>query len=377
MSLVGLALLMGQYGRASIGPQVKVVGNPADVFVSSRAGNRIGFPNVRIPGFVSLPDGKLVAVCEGRQDGYDENSNVILVSTSSDRGATWGDPIKIAGDGVDSYNSPLIVAVGSKILIHYTVFPKGTDSYSLAEGYEGKAQRSYYVSSDDRGAHWSSPVETTRSIRRVGVQSINFGPGSGLVLSRGDHAGRIIVPAYERIGGATASVAVFSDDGGKNWKVGNRVEAPADVFPNEVTMVEREDGGLLLNARAARNIGKRVQAVSKDGGLSWEGFRIVEELADPVCHAGMVRARFASGSRLGVVLLSMPGAMGRRNGLIRVSTDDGQTWPGSFNVTKDYFGYSVLVDLGGGELGLMYEGATGSASDPNTFIRFIRLKLVG
>lgn len=377
MVLASLALVMGQYGRSSIGPKIVAVGEPMNVFVSSRGGNRSGYPNVRIPGVVAVPGGKLVAVCEGRQDGNDESSNVILISTSSDKGATWGATKKIVGDGVDSSNSPLIVSIGSKVFVHYTVFPKGTDSYSLAEGYEGKAQRSYVLRSDDGGKSWGNPVETTRSIRRVGVQSINFGPGNGLVLTRGSHAGRIVVPAYERVGGATASVAVFSDDGGASWKVGTKVEAPADVFPNEVTMIEREDGGLLLNARAARNIGKRVQAVSEDGGGSWSGFRIVEELADPVCHAGMVRARFESSGKSGVVLLSMPSAAGRRNGQIRVSLDDGQTWPGVYFVTKEYFGYSVLVDLGGGEIGLMYEAITGSPSDPNTFVKFLRLKLVG
>jgi len=377
MSLVGLALLMGQYGRASLGPQVKVVGDSVDVFVSAKAGNKRGYPNVRVPGLAVLPGGKLVAVCEGRQSGADQSGNVILARVSNDRGQKWGTEIKLAGNGVDSCSSPLIVNVGNTVFVHYSIFPKGTDSYSLSKGFEGKAQKTFYVRSDDGGASWSSPVDTTRAMRREGVQSINFGPGNGLVLRRGDHVGRIIIPAYERMGGAAASVAIYSDDKGASWQVGSPVVARKGDYPNEVSMAEREDGSLLMNARAAKNVGKRVQAISKDGGNSWSDFRIVEELADPVCHAGMVRARFANGSQKGVMLLSMPSAMGRRNGQIRVSTDDGKSWPGTFYVTKDYFGYSVLVDLGNGEFGLMYEGATGSPSNPNTFLRFTRLKLVG
>lgn len=359
------------------GMRVVAIGEPSDVFVSSKAGNKKGMPFVRIPGIASVGGGKLLAVCEGRQSGSDQSGNVLLVSLSSDKGKSWGAQKKIAGDGTDSVVSPTVVSVGSTVFIHYTVFPKGTDSYSLAKGYEGKAQRSYFLRSDDGGLTWANPVETTRMIRKEGVQSINFGPGNGLVLTRGDHKGRIVIPAYERVGGSAASVAVYSDDGGRTWTSGMKVEAPSGVYPNEVSMVERENGSLLFNARAAKNVGKRVQAVSGDAGEKWSDFKVIEELADPTCHAGLLRTRFSTSGQSGVILLSMPGAMGRRNGSVFLSVDDGTSWSKGFPVTKDYFGYSAMVNMGNGEVGLVYEAIKGSPSNPNTMIKFLRLKVIG
>jgi sialidase-1 len=362
--------------QAYSGPVIRPIGVGVDVFVSAPAGKVGGYPQVRGPAIYHNGSGRLVAVCEGRKSGEDESSNILIARVSEDHGRTWGIEKVLVGDGVDSYVSPMLVGEGNTVQLHYNVYPFGTDSYRVELGFAGKYQRSYRMSSSDGGKTWGAPVETSRQVKADGVQSLNYGPGAGLVLTRGAHRGRWILPAHNRIGGAAASVAVVSDDKGATWRAGSAVPAPAGMYPNEVTMAELEDGQVLLNARAAGGIGKRVQSVSSDGGLTWSEAKAVEALVDPVCHASLLRWRFGAGLKKGVLIFAQPGASGRQHGQVRVSLDDGVTWPGTFQVMKGYFGYSVLVDLGGGEVGLLYEGANGSASDPAMFLRFMRLKVM-
>lgn len=354
-----------------VAPRVDALSRPVEVFASGE------HPYVRTPGIVSLPGGRILAVAASQESLADESGNKILVKSSSDGGRTWGNETQIAGDGRVSAQCPAVVATGQTVFVHYAVFPLGTDSYSLDTGYGPRGQQTFVAVSRDGGVTWNSPLETTREVRREGVQSVNFGPGNGIVLQRGPHKGRIIVPMHTRIGGAAASGAIWSDDGGSTWQSGETVEAAQGVFPNESSITELESGGVLLNARAAGGVGKRVQAVSNDGGQGWTGFEVRSDLPDPVCHAGLTRLRFESASLPGVILLSMPSPSGRQDGVVRVSVDDGRTWSGPFGVAKGYFGYSALTPLGNGEVALVYEYSPRGGSDPKLGIRFLRLKVSG
>ncbi|MBS1710264.1 MAG: exo-alpha-sialidase [Armatimonadetes bacterium] len=352
-------------------PRVDPIGRPVEVFASGE------HPYTRTPGIAVLPNGRILVVAASQESLADESGNKILVKSSGDGGRTWGNGVTLAGNGSESAQSPVIVASGEKVFVHFAVFPAGTDSYHLDTGFGAKGQKTYVSVSRDGGTTWIPPVETTRAIRREGVQSVNFGPGRGIVLQRGHYKGRIVVPMHTRVGGAAASGAVWSDDGGNSWQSGATVEAPDGVFPNESGLAELEDGSLVFNARAAGGIGKRVQAVSGDGGATWSGFEVKSDLPDSVCHAGILRHRFEGVAQPGVLLLSMPSPAGRIDGLVRVSTDDGRTWPGSFEVAKGYFGYSALANLENGEVGLVYEYAPRGGSDPRLGIRFLRLKVSG
>lgn len=74
--------------------------------------------------------------------------------------------------------------------------------------------------SDDDGRTWSSPRDITASLRRRGMKFLGIGPGKGIVLKWGPHAGRIIIPAYStnwksHLRGSQSSRLIYSDDHGK------------------------------------------------------------------------------------------------------------------------------------------------------------------
>jgi len=48
---------------------------------------------------------------------------------------------------------------------------------------------------------------------------------------------------------------------------------------------------------------------------------------------------------------------GRSEGTVRLSYDEGKTWPVAKVICKDYFGYSCLTAMPDGEIGCLFETA--------------------
>ena len=90
-------------------------------------------------------------------------------------------------------------------------------------------------------------------------------PGVGIQLTKGPHAGRLVVPCdHSTADGVYGSHAIYSDDAGKTWKRGE----PILPNVNECQVVELSDGTLLMNMRNYAKSQSRVRAVatSADGG---------------------------------------------------------------------------------------------------------------
>ncbi|MEZ6113426.1 MAG: sialidase family protein [Pirellulaceae bacterium] len=120
--------------------------------------------------------------------------------------------------------------------------------------------------------------------------------------------------------------------------------------------MERTDGSLLLNMRSNRGLGRRGVAVSEDGGKSWSEVRNDERLIEPVCQASMIRYDWPSDDGPGRVLFANPAnGKSRRQMTVRLSVDDGRTWPLSREVYSGSSAYSSLGKLPSGEVGLLYE----------------------
>jgi sialidase-1 len=83
--------------------------------------------------------------------------------------------------------------------------------------------------------------------------------------------------------------------------------------------------------------------------------------------ASVLRYSFAGAGHPGVMLYSGPDAAKRVNGTIRISNDDGKTWPIRRTLVPGSFSYSVLVKLADNSIGCLFES--------NDDIRFARLDL--
>lgn len=336
-----------------------------DVF---RAGSD-GYASVRIPSVVVTRGGAVLAFAEGRQKPHDQAENDIVLRRSTDAGATWSPLQVVAADGAHSLNNPTAVMEreSGRVFLMFQRIPAHLTERSAetAEGLDGpNAYRNLLVWSDDEGVTWTEPLDVTASTKRpTGATTVASGPGIGIQLTRGPHAGRLIIPFNEGPYWKWQNFAVLSDDRGKTWRCGENVPGVFVADPkngersqiNEVQMVELSDGSVRLNSRPFAGVRVRKTAVSRDGGVTWSPVEDVPELKDPSCMASILRYSFDDAGGRGRILFSGADGPKRVAGTISLSTDDGATWPVRKVLWPGSFAYSVLTRLPDGSVGCLFE----------------------
>src|SRR5204863_5871245 len=101
--------------------------------------------------------------------------------------------------------------------------------------------------------------------------------------------------------------------------------------------VEMTNGSVMLNVRTSSLRNRRVVTISPDGTKRWSPGEISEQLLEPVCMASIIRYSAAPKSR---ILFSNPdtlepikgdntpgGHRTRQNLTVKLSYDEGRTWP--------------------------------------------------
>lgn len=328
-----------------------------------------GYPSIRIPAVVVTKRGEVLAFAEGRAANTDQAGNDIILKRSADGGRTWRPVQLLADDGANSLNNPTAVVEqkSGRVFLMYQRIPSHLKEHDSAiqTGYEGtNIYRNFLIWSDDDGATWTPPLDVTRTTKRpTQATTIASGPGIGIQLTRGAHAGRLIIPFNEGPFYEWNNFTVFSDDGGRHWQWGENV--PGAFVPdakrgrrsqiNEVQMVELNDGSVRLNSRQFAGAKLRKTAVSRDGGETWSPIEDVPALRDPSCNASVLRYSFDDAAGLGRIIYSGPDSTNRSNGTIHLSLDDGVTWPTKRVLRPGGFAYSVLTRLSDGTIGCLFE----------------------
>ncbi len=331
-----------------------------------------GYPRFRIPALLALENDVLLAFAEGRQPEFegqhdDHSMNDIVLRRSLDGGDTW-EPLQVVAEmGGDSLNDPCAVFVPEtgRVLLMFQRFPQGyharvMEHTEMADlGYGGpRNTQTFLTYSDDGGATWSEPRDITRSVRAEDAISVGS-PGVGIVLSRGEHAGRILMPLYETIPLGDGerywrNRAAISDDGGETWRTSERVPDEAlRGYGNEAQLAERADGSILMHARWQDGGARVLQTVSQDGGETWSPIEDNADLVTTPCMTSLAAHPKDGGEWL---LASLPNSSDdRENGTIMLSRDGGETWPVRRTVYEDGFAYSSLAILPDGRIGLFFE----------------------
>ena len=332
-----------------------------------------GYDTYRIPCLIETRPGRLLAICEGRKRNSSDAGDIDTVfKISDDGGVTWGPLQVLWDDGENTCGNPCAVRdrqSGTLWLLH--TWNRGDDHEPAIIDQTSRDTRRVFVSSSrDDGQTWSAPREITADVKRDNWTWYATGPGTGIQLERGPHAGRLVIPCDHIEAGTKRyySHVVYSDDQGQTWKLGGTT--PQDQV-NECEVVERSDGALWLNMRSYDPARKaRQSAVSRDGGLSWDEQRIVNELIDPICQATVHRLRWPDSERPGLILFANAASLKRERMTVRASLDEGQTWPMARLVHAGPAAYSSLCTVGGDEAGLLYESGEKSPYERITFARF-------
>lgn len=344
-----------------------------------------GYHTYRIPSVILTTKGTLLAFAEARREGAADAGDIdLVVKRSRDGGVTWSAMQVIGDNGPNTFGNPCPVIdrkTGRIWLL--TTQNLGTDrEKDILAGTSRGTRTVWVMHSDDDGVMWSTPIEITRDVKRAEWTWYATGPGVG-IQTRG---GRLVIPGnHAEPGGDGAPVhrshIVYSDDSGRTWTLG----ASADAGTNESQVVELADGRLMLNMRnhPPKPENYRLVAMSTDGGRTLSPATIDRALIEPPAQASILRfddtarARTRSRtsqsdtSRAGTSLLfSNPASAKRERLTVRMSDDDGRTWPISRVVHDGPSAYSCLVLLRDRAIGVLYERGDRSPYETITFAHF-------
>lgn len=335
-----------------------------------------GYFAYRIPSFVVAPNGDLLVFCEARKENLSDDGNIdLLIKRSTDGGATWLPQQLIYEEGGDArikYGNPTAVIDEQTGVIWLA-----TNRDYLTDRGRRAGGSLVLFRSDDSGQTWSKPIDISASIRKPDWGHHAFGPGIGIQNQHGEHKGRLVLPANFRKSfdkrQPSYSHVIVSDDHGKTWKLGGVL----GDYTNECQVAEIvEEGrpGLLINMRNhwgrggfPEKSGKRLIARSFDAGQSWDAEAMDAALPEPPCQASLYRYSFATSNEPSRLLFANPIGPGRANLRVRMSLDEGRTWPHGKLVAVGAAAYSCMVRLPGNRVGIVYEGGNYQRISFSTF----------
>ncbi|MCP5110956.1 MAG: exo-alpha-sialidase, partial [bacterium] len=342
-----------------------------DLFVSGED----GYHTYRIPSLLVTKAGTVLAFCEGRKMGRGDSGDIeLLVKRSEDGGETWSEQSVVWADPGNTCGNPCpVVDERTGRIVLLGTWNRGEDHGKQLHSGEGiDTRRVFVMASDDDGRTWSAAREITDATKAPEWWWYATGPGVAIQLRQGPHTGRLVVPAnHSSAEHGFAAHTIYSDDGGETWRRSNPI-APAC---NESQVVELGRGRLMMNMRSQsftneERTGYRSIAFSSDGGETWSAPEFDKHLGDPQVQASLVRYDADH------LLFSNPSPpiqreRGQRIDLtVRLSYDDGETWPVARLVHPGPSAYSSLTRLPDGRIGLLYEGGAGKRYDRLILARF-------
>ncbi len=150
-----------------------------DVFVAGTENTH----TFRIPALLQTKSGAILALCESRRAGRSDHGDIDLVlRRSEDDGSNWSAMRVLVNNGSHTMGNPA------------PVLDQRTGTIWLPFSQDNK--RVLLISSTDDGKTWSQPRDITKDVLPANWHWVGPGPGHGIQLMRGPHAGRLVVPCW-------------------------------------------------------------------------------------------------------------------------------------------------------------------------------------
>jgi Neuraminidase (sialidase) len=317
-----------------------------------------GYALYRIPGIVCTSKGTLLAYCEARRSaGGDWGTIDIMLRRSTDGGQTWSPPRKIVNVKGPVQKNPVALAQGlakpDEITINNPVAIVDRKTGAVHFLYCVEYARCYHMRSDDDGETFSEAADITPAFEKFRSdydwKVLATGPGHGIQLENG----RLLCPVWLSTGTGghahrpSCVSVIYSDDHGRTWDRGEIVAAdPQPKNPSETAAVQLADGRVMLNLRHEAAPHFRAVSLSSDGATGWSELRFDPQLPEPICMGSIVRYSQQpedDANRLLFVNPHNPQDRARVNVTIKLSTDEGQTWPVQRSLEPGVSGYCDLA----------------------------------
>ena len=334
----------------------------------------------RIPGIVVTTKGTVLAYCEARRNSSSDWGEIeVHLRRSSDGGKTWSKANKIAHDGGRIEGNPRKKSGGEhEQTVNNPVAIVDQQTGHIVFLYCINYAQCFSMKSTDDGQTWSEPVEITSTFEPFRSsypwKVIATGPGHGIQLHcNSSHNGRLVVPIWLAYGNTgdhapSASGTIYSDDHGETWHAGDIAvpNKPSYGNPNETMITELSDGNVMLVTRSVSKPNRKLITVSPNGATDWSPPQFHSQLPEPICMASITRHP----SSPDVLIFSNPHSVAlddsgqevpagrgkRRNLSIKLSRDNGRTWPVSKTLEAGPSAYSDLAVLADGTVLCLYEG---------------------
>lgn len=335
-----------------------------------------GVHTYRIPGMITTNKGTLIGVYDIRRNGpVDLQEDIdIGMNRSTDGGQSW-EPMKVIMDMGEWGGKPQGEnGIGDPAILYDNQTNTIWVAAIWAHGHPGK--RNWHASkpgikptltsqlmlskSEDDGLTWSAPINLTPMIKDPKWHLLLQGPGRGITMEDGT----LVFPAqYKDENKMPHSTLLSSKDHGQTWQLGTGAKSNT----TESQVVELSDGSLMLNMRDNRGNGPngktgkgtRSIAITKDLGKTWIAHPTSQKaLIEPVCNAGLLKHHYQGKDLL--VFINPHDQYVRKNMTIKISEDEGMTWPEKYYTLIDEGrgrGYPSLTSIDENTIGFLYEGS--------------------
>ncbi|MFF4901940.1 exo-alpha-sialidase [Streptomyces sp. NPDC001068] len=375
----------GVSAAAALGPVA--LGSPAHAAGRTAASDRHGtffeeqtlwdsaegpLVNYHVHALAVLPDDTVLAVTEGRHEVCDAGPRDLLLRRSTDGGRTWEESrtLVASADGESWGNPALVVDRRTREVFLFYMLSLRLPENTSCSGDSGDL---YLISSRDGGRTWGEPRHLAGLFDGFPYTWALHGPGPGHGLQL--RSGRLLLNCLHRrviVGNTVAEryygvAPVYSDDHGATWQATGEVPVQVAYPVNEARMVQRADGSVLVNGRAAAGgEGQRIVSVSRDDGMTWSQPALDGATGSlNAVDASLLRLTGGPGGHdTGRVLFSRPDSPVRRNMTVSVSYDEGYSYRYSRVVNENRAYYSDLARLSDGTVVLLYGCDGDSASVP-------------
>ncbi|AZA13443.1 exo-alpha-sialidase [Corynebacterium choanae] len=306
--------------------------------------------------------------------GYDDNGRMILHNRAGEEFLLQSDGsvTTIAGDATDYVVSQSgdVTANGQPGGNIYLAY--GVDTNETL--FTHRTSYLQMITSDDDGETFSAPIDITSQVKLPWMRFFGTSPGNGIQLKKGKFAGRILVPVYyNHEEGRTFSCAViYTDDAGEHWTLSDSPNDGRELFGETLTsrrltddrgslhesvLVEDSTGAVHVFMRNQHPSGRVGHAISYDGGQTWEDMEYAEQLTEIFSQPNAIAVDVDG--EPGIVFANASQMLPFRGcGVLRLSLDDGKTWPHNRVFNPRHYVYQCMTQLANGDIGLLWERET-------------------